>query len=213
MRCRKAIRVVAVVAAVLSSSCGSETDRVATEEWQQLFDHTTLEGWRPTGGGSWVVRDGILIGLHGEDDRQYGHLISDSTYADFLVRIRFKILKGNSGFYFRMVREGDGGVSGLQAEISKDGRTGGLWETNGRGWVSLPREEEVALWFRPDDWNELVIRAEGKKVKVWTNDMVSATFTDDDPRFPGWQDGHLAVQLHGNEDVEIWISSIEIQGI
>src|SRR5690606_31420877 len=110
-------------------------------------------------------------------------------------------------FYFR-AEEIDGNLSihGFQAEVDATKDVGGLYETGGRGWVVQPKPEDVAKWFRADEWNDMSVSAHGKRVIVHVNGKKSAEVVDD----PGRLSGRFALQLHGSEDVEVWWRDIEI---
>jgi hypothetical protein len=179
---------------------------LAAEEWKALWDGKSLEGWHVAGKGTWTIEDGAIRGIQEKSEPEYGHLISDAIFGDFTVRLKFKALKGNSGFYFRVSKEGFSGVTGFQAEIDATKDVGGLYETNGRGWVVQPSAKDVGIWFKPGEWNEMKVTAKGGDVTVHINGKKSAGISDD----PGRKEGHFALQLHGKDDVEVWFKEIEI---
>ncbi|MBE2213468.1 MAG: DUF1080 domain-containing protein [Opitutaceae bacterium] len=183
------------------------TSALATNDgWQPLWDGTSLAGWHVIGKGDWKVESGAIHGTHAKGDSEFGHLVSDRTYGDFTVRLKFKCLSGNSGFYFRIEETGFSGVSGFQAEIDPTKDVGGLYETNGRQWVSQPTPEQVATWFKPGEWNEMTVSARGGHIVVHINGKKSAELLDD----PGRREGRLALQLHGDHDGNVWFKDIEI---
>jgi hypothetical protein len=179
----------------------------AAETWQSLWDGKSLTGWHPIGEGSWKVEDGAIHATHAAGQKDFGHLVSDKVYGDFTIRLKFKSLKGNSGLYFRVEEKGFSGVSGFQAEIDATKDIGGLYETNGRSWVSQPKPEQVATWFKPNDWNEMIVSAKGGHITVKINGKVSADLPDD----PGRKEGRFALQVHGGQDVDVWFKDIELQ--
>jgi len=123
------------------------------------------------------------------------------------VRLKFKALKGNSGFYFRVDEVGgEAGVHGFQAEIDESKDIGGLYETGGRGWVFQPTAEEVATWFKPGQWNQMTVSAQGRRIVVHVNGQKTAELKNDKGRL----EGHLALQLHGGQDVHVMFKDIEI---
>ena len=79
-------------------------------KWTPLFDGKTLTGWHPIGQGEWKVQDGAIRGVNAAAN-DFGHLVSDRSFTDFTVRLKFKAVAGNSGFYFRIKEEGFSGVS------------------------------------------------------------------------------------------------------
>jgi hypothetical protein len=141
----------------------------AADHWKPLWNGKTLDGWHVIGCGEWKMEDGAIHGTHPANEEAYGHLVSDQSYGDFTIRVKFKALKGNSGLYFRIEEKGFSGVTGFQAEIDATKDVGGLYETNGRAWVSQPTPEQVASWYRPGEWNEMTVSAHGGHIVVHVN--------------------------------------------
>jgi len=174
--------------------------------WKPIWDGKTLQGWHEIGVGQWTIEKGAIVGRKKAAQREFGHLVTDAVFKDFTVRLKFKVLAGNSGFYFRIEERGASGVSGFQAEIDPASNTGGLYETNGRAWVVQPKSEEAKKWFKPNEWNELEVAAHGGHIVVHVNGIKTAELTDD----PGRPKGHLALQLHGGNDMEVMFKNIAI---
>lgn len=183
------------------------TPLFAADAWTALWDGKTLAGWHVIGQAKWTVEEGAIRGTNVASQKEYGHLVTDKIYTDFTIRLKFKCLKGNSGLYFRVVEKGSSGVSGFHAEIDATRDVGGLYDTNGRGWVVHPKPEQVASWFKPNEWNEMTVTAKGGHLKVTLNGNVSAELPND----PGRKEGHIALQAHGGQDVDVWFKDIEIQ--
>ena len=112
-------------------------------DWRPLWDGKTLAGWHITGKGEWKIEEGAIHATHPTTEKEFGHLVSDRSYTNFTVRLKYKSARGNSGLYFRIEEKGFSGVSGFQAEIDPQKDAGGLYETNGRAWVSQPKPEDV----------------------------------------------------------------------
>ena len=87
----------------------------AEPEFVPLFDGKTLDGWHALPGGKWEVKDGTIVGTSEKSERRHGLLASDATYGDFTVRVKFRVVQGNSGFYFRSEK-----VAGAVGEIFAD---------------------------------------------------------------------------------------------
>ena len=179
-------------------------------EWESLFDGKSLNGWHKLPGGNWKVEDGAIVGTSPKSEERHGLLVSDDTYKDFEIRIKYKAIQGNSGLYFR-VKEvgGQYGVEGFQAEIDPLANAGGLYETGGRAWVVQPDSAEVKKWYKPGEWNTMSVRAEGRSVVVHVNGMKTAEINND----PGRIDGHIALQLHGGQDMHVMFKDIEINNL
>lgn len=160
----------------------------------------SLAGWHATPGGSWSWRGDVLVGTSPASERRHGILVSDARFSDFEARVEFRVVSGDSGFYFR-VDEDDSAVSvkGFQAEVDTTLETGGLYETRGRAWVVKPDRERLAAVYEPGAWTSLRVRAVGGDVDVWVNGERTASLRDD----PGRRAGHLGLQLHGGQDMHV----------
>ena len=177
-------------------------------KWQSLWDGKSFSGWHKTGSGTWKIANELIIGKHEKADKQFGHLVSDRVFTNFTVRVSYKAKEGNSGLYFRSDEGGRTGVRGFQVEIDETKDTGGLYETEGRAWVVKPTEEQTKKWFKPQDWNTMTVSAGDSRIAVDVNGFRTAELRDD----PGRKQGHLALQLHADQDVEIYFNNIEILG-
>jgi len=173
--------------------------------WKPLWDGKTLQGWHKIGVGDWQIEDGAIVGRKKKSERQFGHLVTDAVFKDFTVRLKFKSVQGNSGFYFRIEEKGGSGVSGFQAEVEPGYSTGGLYETNGRAWVARPSAEVAKKAYKPGQWNEMEVSAHGGDVTVRVNGVVTAELKND----PGRRQGHIALQLHGGNDMLVFFKDIE----
>jgi hypothetical protein len=172
-----------------------------------LFDGKTLKGWHTLPGGKWEVKDGAIVGTSDKAESRHGLLVSDQQYGDFTIRFKFRLTRGNSGFYFRSEKVKQAvGVYGFQAEVADDGTAGGLYETGGRAWVAKPDAELIKKCYKPDAWNDMTVSAHGGNITVQLNGTKTADLHDD----PGRPRGHFALQLHGGQDMEVMFKDIEI---
>jgi hypothetical protein len=180
---------------------------IQEEDWQPLFNHENLEGWNALPGGKWEVKEGTIVGTSPASEPLHGILLSDKEYSDFKLKVIYKAIKGNSGVYFR-VKKVDHAVNvhGFQAEIDPEKDAGGLYETGGRQWVVKPSAEEVKTWYKPDEWNEMIILAKGDHVVVHVNGYKTAELKND----PGLRTGHIGLQLHGGMEMEVIFKDIQL---
>lgn len=179
------------------------------EGFVPLFDGATLAGWKSLPGGRWEVADGAIVGTQQPTEKRHGQLISVRQFSNFVVRLKFKAVEGNSGLYFRVQRvDHPVAVKGFQAEIDAAGNdVSGLYETLGRAWVSRPTPEAVRQCFRAGQWNEMTVTAVEGSITVEVNGVKTAELTDD----PGARRGHLALQLHGGQKMLVLFKDIEIR--
>lgn len=178
------------------------------QTWQLLFDGKTLKGWHTLPGGNWKVEKGVIVGTSVKSDPRHGLLVTDKQFKDFEISIQYLAVTGNSGLYFRVKEVGGPyGVEGLQAEISPLGGAGGLYETSGRGWVVEPDSADVRKWYKPGQWNTMTVSAHGGSVVVHVNGFKTAELKND----PGRTEGHIALQLHGEQDMLVSFKDIKIK--
>lgn len=167
----------------------------------------SLEGWHTAPGGTWTWRGDVLVGRSPKSERRHGILISDATYSDFDACLEFRVLSGDSGFYFRVEEKGGAvAVHGFQSEVDTTLETGGLYETGGRAWVVRPDPARMRDVYRPGEWTSLRVRALGRAVDVWVNGVQTASLRDD----PGRTEGHLGLQLHGGQDMHVEFRELEL---
>lgn len=192
----------------VNENASSEVSAGQEEDWQPLFNHENLEGWHALPGGKWEAQQGMIVGTSPADEPLHGILLSDKMYSDFKLKVVYKAMKGNSGVYFRVEKVDDPvHVHGFQAEIDPEKDAGGLYETGDRAWVVQPAPEDVKKWYKPDEWNEMIIIAKGKDVTVFVNDYKTAELKND----PGRTKGYLGLQLHGGMEMNVMFKDILIK--
>jgi len=176
--------------------------------WRPLFDGKSLKGWSPLPGGTWTVEDGSIVGRSPKSESKHGILLADETFTDFTVRTKFRVLTGDSGFYFRCDPvKGGVSVHGFQVEVDDSQETGGLYETGGRGWVVKPKEEEIPRKkYKPGEWTDLSLSAHGDRIVVHINGVKTAELKGD----PGRKKGKIGLQLHGGQEMHVEFKDIEV---
>ena len=128
-----------------------------------IFDGKTLSGWKADDPALWSVENGAIVGRGRQG--QTGFLYYEGTFTDFELEAEVKINRtGNSGLFFRTVREKehpDGGyeVQILGTGVKSNARTGSLYKIAGVR-KNPARDEE---WFRID------LRAKGPQIMVRIN--------------------------------------------
>ena len=176
-----------------------------------LFDGKTLNGMDPVGGGTWNVKDGEIIGLQSADDEVTGLMWIKQPYNEFALTLKYKIDKGNSGFFFRsqQVPNNNTGIRGIQVEVDRQTDCGGLYESGGRGWLSMPTEQ----FSKYDEWNEMMVFTCGDRVMVWINSKLVVD-CDTSPQMKKKKtDGYtsnFAFQLHKRQAVEVRFKDIQV---
>jgi len=173
--------------------------------WAALFNGKDLSGWKNNGQEKWVVDEGTI--LCESTANKYGYLTTEKSYREFDLRLKFKgEASGNSGVFLRskilgIDPEHGPDIEGMQVEVdpTPGKHTGGLYESGGRGWVSMPSEDgEKAL--KPGDWNDLLVSAHGNHIVTTLNGVKTVDFTDPSPKFT---EGVIGLQIHTGGGVKV----------
>ena len=204
------IRVLPVSCLVLAcvlSCLGAMAAEKKEPAWKPLMDGKTLKGWHKVGDGEWTVEDGVVVG-RADRTRLYGLLVSDDVFKDFTVRLKFKCLSGDSGFYIRTVIKKPEKANGLQVQVGRVGSgVGGIYESYGRAWLDKPTVEEEKEFLKEDDWNRMTIDAQGGNVVVEVNGVKTSELKDD----PSRPAGHFALQMHAGCIMHVMFKDVEIR--
>ena len=176
-------------------------------QFKSLFNGTDLSGWTIHGTEKWYVENGELVCESGPDE-QYGYLSTETSYKNFELRVSFKQeADGNSGVFIRSDIDGVK-IEGWQVEVAPPGKhTGGIYESYGRGWLIQPDPEDEKV-LKADEWNTMVIRAEGDTVTTWLNGKQMVTLTDEKI---GKGEGGIALQIHDGGGIKVRWKNIKIR--
>ncbi len=177
-------------------------------DFKPLFDGKTLKGWTPAPGGKWEVKDGAIVGTSPKSERRHGILLTDKQYSDFVVKAKFRVHSGDSGFYFRAERVKSAvSVNGFQVEVDTSQETGGLYETGGRAWVHRPTAAVIKKRkYKKGEWTDLELSAIGGHIVVKINGVISTELKNDKSR----RKGHIGLQLHGGQKMHVEFKDILI---
>jgi len=204
-RCSFVVVLVFVIADFALSPSGSG--------WTPLFNGKDLSGWKKNGDEKWIVDQGTI--LCESTANKYGYLTTEKTYANFVLRLKFKgEAEGNSGVFIHSRITGidpqhGPDIEGMQVEVDpgKGKHTGGLYESGGRGWVAMPTAEgENAL--KPGEWNDLEVSVQGAHIVTKLNGVTVVEYTDPSPKFA---DGVIALQIHTGGGVKMRWKDIQIK--
>nr|WP_238542083.1 DUF1080 domain-containing protein [Cecembia lonarensis] len=188
-------------------SCQTSTNDKKEENWTNLFNGETLDGWKVVGGkAEFEVKNGEIIG-YAVANTPNTFLITEMDYSDFILELELKIedLSSNSGVMARgqfdpTARDGQGLVYGYQIEADPSPRawSGGLYDEQRRGWLyPLDLNPAAKAAFKMGEWNHYRIEAIGNEIKSWINGQEVAYVVDDmDSK------GHIGLQVHSIRSAE-----------
>jgi hypothetical protein len=177
-----------------------------------IFDGKTFNGWE---GDLKIFRieDGAIVGgsLQTKIARNE-FLCTTRTYGDFELRLKVKLLGGeaaNAGVQFRTRRiPNNHEVIGYQADLGQ-GYWGSLYDESRRNrTLKAPDPAAIKGAVKLGDWNEYVIRAEGKRIQLWLNGVQTVDYTEEDATVDAT--GVIAVQIHSGPPTEAWYKDITL---
>ncbi|MDQ3001144.1 MAG: DUF1080 domain-containing protein [Fibrobacterota bacterium] len=185
----------------------------AADYWRPLFNGVDFTGWVPEGpgplnGSAFAVVNGTIEGKNIASQPKHGICWSDKKYTNFKIRVKYKDVLGNSGFYFRSERSSSiVSISGMQIEIDPSRDAGSFYETEGRNWVAQVTQAFHDSVHRKNDWNDLMVEANGTHITSWVNGRLGRDVPNDNQ---GRLQGYFGLQTHGSADIQVFFKEIEI---
>jgi hypothetical protein len=86
-----------------------------------------------------------------------------------------------------------------------------IWGDDGKQIVkNFMDQEEFKKIFRLDDWNDVIIQAQGKRIRHYMNGRLIVDFTDEEPRL-SLAEGILALQLHAGKPMWAEFKNIRLK--
>ena len=164
----------------------------------------------------------------------------DGATNDFELRLSFRCsAANNSGIQYRSKHIAQGKVRnpwvvrGYQHEIRNENKlpnvAGFIYDEGGKrgriclvgekaAWEdgkkqvtgSLIDQQEFERLFKLDDWNDVVILAQGSRIRHYLNNRLILDFTDKDPEL-ALREGILALQLHAGKPMWAEFKDIRIK--
>ncbi len=181
---------------------------------ERLFDGKTFKGWEGNLSLFRIEEGAIVGGTMKEKIARNEFLCSAKEYGDFELRLKVRLLgdpgRANAGIQFRSKRiPNDHEVIGYQADMGQN-YWGALYdESRRRKVLAGPNLDELNKVLKRDDWNDYVIRAEGKRIRLSINGFQTVDYTEPDEGIE--QRGRICLQIHGGPPSEAWYRDISIE--
>lgn len=170
--------------------CPFSKDKVPAG-FTKLFNGKDLSGWETSGGASWTVEDGMLVGQQGPNNTP-GDLFTQASYSDFVLTVTYRTeWPCNSGVWFRYQSP----QVAYQADILEYKNPvaySGTMYCPGKLFLAI--NEDPKLVDR-DGWNTIKIQAQGDHSQIWLNGRQVADVHD-----ATTATGKIGFQVHPGAD-------------
>ncbi len=179
-----------------------------------LFDGETLKGWE--GNLDWfrIEAGAIVAGSMGKAIDRNQFLCTQNEYRDFELRLKVKLLgpaaNANAGIQIRSRRiRNHHEMMGYQADMGQH-YWGALYDESRRRKVLVaPDRAELDRVLKLNDWNQYVIRCQGKHIQLWINGFQTVDYIEPDETLE--QVGFIGVQIHSGPASEAWYKDIVLE--
>ena len=197
---------------VLLASLGASGQIPSSAKPVALFNGKSLDGWEGDTKIFRVEQGAIVAGTLDNKIARNEFLCTTRTFGDFELRLKFRLLGGdtaNAGVQFRTKRiPNNHEVSGYQADMGV-GWWGALYDESRRNKVLVgPDQAKMKDVVKIGDWNDYVIRAEGKHIQLRLNGMQTVDYTETDPQIES--SGVICLQIHGGPPSQAEYKDISI---
>jgi len=219
------------------------------EGFVSLFNGKDLSGWDGDP-RLWSVRDGAIRGETTAEKPARGNTFCvwrGGKLKDFILKIKFRIAGGNSGVQYRSKEVDRWRISGYQAEVCNGGSVGFLYHERGRGGLvgvgdfveinpgadgkvdkkvvgKVADRKTLARggYYKPDEWNEYTIIAQGNYLRHYLNGLPTVALIDNDrttdPKDPRDTrgralEGVLALQIHAGAPMVVEFKDIRLKAL
>jgi hypothetical protein len=216
-----------LAALAVPAAHGQESDG-----FKSIFDGKSLAGWEGNE-KFWSVKDGAITGQTTAENPTKGNTFliwRGGEVKDFELKLKFKIVGGNSGIQYRSADRGNHVVHGYQADIdSGETYIGILYDEGGRGILAQRGDKvtitadgkknvtgktgdskEIAAAVKKEDWNEYVVIAKGNHFVQKINGLTTIEVTDEQTD-KAESSGILALQLHAGPPMTVQFKDIQLK--
>ena len=190
--------------------------------FKAIFNGKDLAGWdgKP---GWWAVEDGAITAQStpSKPCTKCNYLVwTGGRPGDFELRLRYKLVGGNSGVQFRSLRRPDWDTSGYQADIDATGQwTGCIFEhargkVAGRGEKVVIDEKGKRTAAEIGDAAGLLkaVRPDGAELTLMINGVVMCRATDNQSGKAA-RSGIIALQMHPGPPMRVQFRNLRIKAL
>ena len=199
-----------LIVAVLFCNVATAEDK--SDGFVPLFDGKSFTGWEGNLSAFRIEDGAIVAGTLKEPIARNEFLATTKEYANFELRLKVKLLGPdcNAGVQIRSRRiPNHHEMIGYQADLGQK-YWGCLYdESRRRKVLAAPEKDQQEKAVKLEQWNDYVVRCEGKRIQIWLNGIQTVDYTEPDEKIE--QTGLIAVQIHKGKPTEAWYKDIVIK--
>ncbi len=190
--------------------CAATLGFAADDGFTPLYNGKDLTGWEGRA-DLWKAGDGMITGVS-PGLKQNEFLVTKEEYGNVELRfdVRLHEPKANSGVQFWSQRVPNSTeMTGYQADIGP-GYWGSLYDESRRNKIlAAAKPEVIQKVLKEKDWNQYVIRAEGKRISLSINGETTIDYTETDDAIP--LKGHIGLQVHSGGPFQIDFRNVRVK--
>jgi len=142
-----------------------------------IFTGQDLAGWHAMGQQDWHAEDGILW-----TEGKGGWLRSEQRFADFVLRLEYRVTKGAvTGIFLRSAEQGDPTFTGLEISLLDD--AGQLTDLHSTGAIYGAVIPLYSVGRKAGEWNQVEVSCIGRHLTLFLNGNRIHKIDFDDPAF------------------------------
>jgi hypothetical protein len=162
---------------LLGCALASTAQEVDDGKFSSIFNGQDLTGWHAMGHQDWHADDGMIW-----TEGNGGWLRSEQLYADFILRLEYRLSKGAvSGIFLRSAEQGDPTFTGMKIAVVDD--AGQLTDLHSTGAIYGAVIPLYSVGKKAGEWNQLEISCMGRHLTVFLNGNRIHKIDVDDPAF------------------------------
>ena len=182
------------------------------DQFTPLFDGKHFDGWEGNLKVFRIEQEAVVGGSLKAPVVRNEYLCTTKEYENFELRLKFKLLgkNANGGVQIRSQRVPHSNeMCGYQADMGEvwwGCLYGECYWRDGKLAGPSPAEQQKIIHF--EDWNDYVIRCQGRRIQLWVNGHSTVDYTESNAAIP--QKGVIGLQIHANGPTEAWYKDIKI---
>ena len=182
-----------------------------------LSDGKSFKGWDGDTNRTWRIESGAFVGGSLKETVPRNEFLATTrTFTNFVLRLKFKLTGSegfvNAGVQIRSERTADppNEMKGYQVDLGDPEWWGCIYDESRRNRV-MAKSDLAAInrVLKRQEWNSYVIRAEGRRIRAWINDVLAVDYTEADESIP--QQGRIGLQVHGGGKAEVHYKDLVVE--